>query len=207
MVTTLSFLYLLVGVGLGIKYKEQFIWSNKEYKRPTWAGEIVAISETGLIRQISGVLLPIVTNAKRCPKRSFVVPMPYDVRTFTSEMDKGHIFALELGGPNVRWNIVMQPSNWQRFGYWREYEKQLLRITLKAYNLENSICADEVYLMSKPKQLVRIQHNLFYNSKRQLKNVISRLNVGDELLIFQIQTKGRVLFNKLKLFEIEEKCF
>ena len=198
--------YLLLSVGSGVKYKEKFIWSNKNFKRPEWTGEILASTQNGLVKQISGVLLPVATNAKRCPKRSFVIPLPFDVKTFTSEMDKGHIFALELGGPNVRWNIVMQPSNWQRFGHWRNFEKKLLQLALKVYKLENSVCADEVHMMRKPKQVVRIQYKLNYNSKRQLRNVSGRLYIGDKMLSFQIKTKGKVLFNKLKLFQIEQKC-
>ena len=197
---------LFVNIALGIKYKEKFIWSNKKYKRPEWAGEIIGFTKNGLVKQISGILLPIVTNSGRCPKRPFVVPLPFDVKSFTSEMDKGHIFALELGGSNMRWNIVMQPSTWQRFGHWRQFERRLLKLALKAYKLENSICADEVYLMKRPEQLLRIQYNLNYNSKRQLKSVTSRLYIGGKMISFQIKTKGRLLFNELKLLLIEQSC-
>ncbi|MGK3983857.1 DNA/RNA non-specific endonuclease [Sorangium sp. So ce136] len=37
--------------------------------------------------------------------------------------DKGHLMALQLGGPDVSENIVPQPSEWQASGCWRELEK------------------------------------------------------------------------------------
>ncbi len=40
-------------------------------------------------------------------------------------IDKGHIFALELGGPNIEANVVPQWAHWQQFGAWRYYERDI----------------------------------------------------------------------------------
>ncbi|APR82599.1 Hypothetical protein A7982_07948 [Minicystis rosea] len=39
--------------------------------------------------------------------------------------DKGHIMALELGGPDIQENIVPQYHNWQSTGTWRKMETSL----------------------------------------------------------------------------------
>lgn len=190
----------------GLIYREKYIWSNRKFNRPKWAGDIIASTSNGLITSVSGVLLPIATASKRCPKRPFVVPLPLDIKTFTSEMDKGHVIALELGGPNTKWNIVMQPSQWQRFGHWRQLEKILTRLTLRAYQIENAICADEIYMLSKPKKIVKIIYKLNYNKNRKLKNVMGRLYAGEKAINFQIKTKGKLLINNIKLYEIRKYC-
>lgn len=42
------------------------------------------------------------------------------------DAQKGHIMALELGGPDMSANIVPQWANWQANGAWRQMEKQVL---------------------------------------------------------------------------------
>jgi hypothetical protein len=41
---------------------------------------------------------------------------------------KGHIMALELGGPDLPWNIVPQWGNWQANGEWRQAERLILKM-------------------------------------------------------------------------------
>jgi hypothetical protein len=42
------------------------------------------------------------------------------------DVQKGHIMALELGGPDIPKNIVPQWANWQANGAWRKMEKMVL---------------------------------------------------------------------------------
>lgn len=42
------------------------------------------------------------------------------------DAQKGHIMALELGGPDLPWNIVPQWANWQANGEWRRAERKVL---------------------------------------------------------------------------------
>jgi Domain of unknown function (DUF4157)/DNA/RNA non-specific endonuclease len=48
------------------------------------------------------------------------------------DVQKGHIMALELGGPDISSNIVPQWANWQGNGAWRRAEKQVLAMAEKA---------------------------------------------------------------------------
>jgi hypothetical protein len=45
---------------------------------------------------------------------------------------KGHIMALELGGPDLPWNIVPQWANWQANGEWRRAERKVLKLAADA---------------------------------------------------------------------------
>lgn len=48
------------------------------------------------------------------------------------DAQKGHIMALELGGPDKPWNIVPQWANWQANGEWRRAERTVLELAKKA---------------------------------------------------------------------------
>jgi len=43
------------------------------------------------------------------------------------DVDSGHVFALQLGGPDVSANIVPQWAHWQRHDAWRAMERELDR--------------------------------------------------------------------------------
>ncbi len=49
-------------------------------------------------------------------------PIAFARNTGAPDLDKGHVMALELGGPDVPANIVPQWSNFQRNGYWKKME-------------------------------------------------------------------------------------
>lgn len=49
-------------------------------------------------------------------------PIVFSRNTGAPDLDKGHIMALELGGPDVQHNIVPQWSNFQRNGKWKLME-------------------------------------------------------------------------------------
>ena len=204
---TIFVLQLLFTFIDSIRFNEKFIWSNKKFKRPEWAGEITGIVQRNMIKRITGVVLPVATNAKKCPKRSFVIPLPIDIQSYTTENDKGHVMALELGGPNARWNIVMQPSQWQRFGHWRQFEKKIMRLAMKTYELENSLCADEAIHMTKPTNVLMIQYDLRYTLNKRLRSVSGRIFYGKKILSFYIPFKGKVIFNKMRSYETDEEVF
>jgi hypothetical protein len=48
------------------------------------------------------------------------------------DAQKGHIMALELGGPDLPWNIVPQWANWQANGEWRRAEREVLELAKEA---------------------------------------------------------------------------
>lgn len=60
---------------------------------------------------------------KTVPKKALAVSARNSGRV---DMDKGHIFALELGGPDVPDNILPQFSQFQRNGVWRRMEVEAL---------------------------------------------------------------------------------
>ena len=115
-------------------------------KRPDWAGSVeVDVEEMlhvrlGVIRRtkfVKGIVCPVAT-AGRSAAPEGVAPFRIGQSRPTSEdlavsayntgavdLDKGHVMALELGGPDVPSNIVPQWSQWQRNGEWRKMEKEI----------------------------------------------------------------------------------
>jgi len=60
------------------------------------------------------------------------------------DAQKGHLMALELGGPDIKENIVGQWAQWQSNGVWREAEKAVLAQALDAKENGNKIFYDLV---------------------------------------------------------------
>jgi hypothetical protein len=52
--------------------------------------------------------------------------------TGIADAQKGHLMALELGGPDVAWNIVPQWANFQANGAWRRAEKRVYQLATAA---------------------------------------------------------------------------
>lgn len=113
--------------------------------RPQSYGDVVITSETawaGTIYEIerpvgaTGIIYPLDTTTGRKsapePASLFRIGMTKSIpKKFTklnqrntgrTDMDKGHIIALELGGPDVPHNICPQFSQFQRNGEWRQME-------------------------------------------------------------------------------------
>jgi hypothetical protein len=55
------------------------------------------------------------------------------------DAQKGHIMALELGGPDIPENIVPQWAQWQSNGVWREAEKAVLKRTIEENDKGNEV--------------------------------------------------------------------
>lgn len=114
-------------------------------KRPAAYGDVTVDYETinpGLARQFtrpvlaSGYIYPMGSTSGRAsapePQSGFRIGATKKIpkaatavsarNTGRVDMDKGHIFALELGGPDVAQNICPQFSQLQRNGEWRRME-------------------------------------------------------------------------------------
>ena len=115
-------------------------------KRPDWAGSVeVDVEEMlhvrlGVIRRtkfVKGIVCPVATAGRSAAPEGVAPfrigqsrPTPEDLavsayNTGAVDLDKGHVMALELGGPDVPSNIVPQWSQWQRNGEWRKMEKEI----------------------------------------------------------------------------------
>ncbi len=98
-----------------------------------------------------GVIIPKLRVGKHTnpnPQANWITVGEWDT-------DKGHIFALELGGPNFSENVVPQWSTMNQRQKWREYERYLKKIakalidndtkTLAEYSLTLKMPYDHIY--------------------------------------------------------------
>ncbi|MFL5346223.1 MAG: DNA/RNA non-specific endonuclease [Hyalangium sp.] len=107
--------------------------------RPAWAGlvKITGADGKGLGKHngqnasgVEGVIVPITTRGRGKP------PEPNSrQKTGNSQgTDKGHLMALQLGGPDRSENIIAQPSDWQRTGFWRKMETAIYHFACTLMN-------------------------------------------------------------------------
>lgn len=106
-------------------------------KRPDWAGLVTisdnkptsddALQDSRNPRQVRGIVVPVTTAGRPSP------PSPWSgYQTGKGPgTDKGHLMALELGGPDIAENIVPQSSRWQQSGGWRIIEVNVLRVAMR----------------------------------------------------------------------------
>lgn len=97
------------------------------FARPAWAGP-VSISDnnpntgadfTGInARNVMGIIVPVTTAGRP----SAPVPLSGAATGMAMGTDKGHLMALDIGGPDISHNIVPQASLWQQSGGWRAIE-------------------------------------------------------------------------------------
>lgn len=87
---------------------------------------------------VSGKVFPV-TTSNRPPAPESISGLKVSVKwkdvgskttrnTGVVDAQKGHIMALELGGPDIPSNIVPQWGNWQANGAWRKVEKKILKL-------------------------------------------------------------------------------
>ncbi|MDC0707662.1 DNA/RNA non-specific endonuclease [Stigmatella sp. ncwal1] len=67
------------------------------------------------------VLMPTVPSPRPATPDPIAQWLPQGV----PDVDKGHLIALELGGPNVAENVAPQWGFWQENGRWRKMERRL----------------------------------------------------------------------------------
>ncbi len=112
-------------------------------KRPSWAGPVSIVTEEihhkiyGLIARQTSVMGAVVARSTKGRKSAPEPSTGFRVSTSPSplvfngrnsgrpDLDKGHIMALELGGPDISENIVPQWSNFQRNGKWKRMENDI----------------------------------------------------------------------------------
>jgi hypothetical protein len=103
--------------------------------RPAWAGP-VTISDNrpgddvivpANPRTVMGIVVPVSTAGRgNAPK-----PFSGSPTGKAQGTDKGHMMALELGGPDISQNISPQSNLWQQSGGWRAIEVVVLRFAME----------------------------------------------------------------------------
>lgn len=136
--------------------------------RPDWAGPVEITWESimhatqGQIARttrVAGIIVPGNTTGRPAapePSSGFRVSMSRPPATAIAvshyntgrpDLDKGHLMALELGGPDIPENIVPQWSHWQRNGSWRKLETSIRdqALQLEKAGIVLAFCVDVVY--------------------------------------------------------------
>jgi len=124
----------------------------KNKTRPGWAGKVrirferIVTPKDTVVRpiQVTGIIAPGPTKGRgNAPEpvsgtrvstaaSNILLHQRYNAQTGANarntgyvDAHKGHIMALELGGPDIPENIVPQFANWQANGEWRHMEREL----------------------------------------------------------------------------------
>lgn len=107
-----------------IQIEEVTFGGSKKVIRPTKVTGLILITKTKGRASAPEPIAQLRVSQSPAPKS--------DVRTERdtgrADVQKGHIMALELGGPDIRENIVPQWAQWQSNGVWRQMERQVLKI-------------------------------------------------------------------------------
>jgi hypothetical protein len=118
----------------------------------------------GLIERttlVTGIIVPQSTKGRKSapePMSGFKVsesekvsgtPIVFARNTGAPDLDKGHVMALELGGPDVPENIVPQWSNFQRNGLWKLMENAA---RVAAEKLKSGVLVYHAIVLYKPYQ-------------------------------------------------------
>ena len=160
------FLLSLITTSYSLILNTNKLWkfNNIQYFRPEWAKEVSIHYDdiTRHIYSIEGIIIPINTT-----NRPNYNPEPYNncQTGIINNNDKGHIWALSNGGPNINLNIILQNNNWQRYGNWRNLEKEIYHFVKEEYKWENSINLDNLLKVSEPKNKVYWKINLIYQEE------------------------------------------
>jgi hypothetical protein len=112
--------------------------------RPAWAGPITIsdnVPSTSVIdplahknaRSVKGIVVPVTTKGRKGAPVAF----SGQKTGWAYGTDKGHMFGLEIGGPDISENISPQSSLWQQSGGWRNIEKEALAVALQWMGLND----------------------------------------------------------------------
>eukprot|EP01083_Nonionella_stella_P256514 879093_1 len=155
----------LLNVVKGAIYSTDIIWST--YHRPTWSGN-VSINYTepedqipGQIWKVEGIVLPISTSGRPSSSNPY---NGYPTGGATG-LDRGHLMALSIGGPNINFNIVPQSSQWQQSGGWKQMEDVIYNYAKFKYGWNTISHASEAQNIAKPNScnVIFIVEPLIYN--------------------------------------------
>src|SRR5262249_32427347 len=85
-------------------------------------------------RTVMGIVVPVTTAGRPS------APKPFSgVLTGKAQgTDKGHMMALELGGPDISENISPQSNLWQQSGGWRAIEVVVLRFAMECMGITST---------------------------------------------------------------------
>ena len=117
--------------------------------RPKWAGDTKIQSHpigVHFIGAIETIVVPITTGKRPPPPE----PSNHGPTGNSVSMDKGHVMALQLGGPDIGCNIVPQPSAWQRSGAWRRVEICIYNIAMDSYGWQYKYSPSDVHKAPQP---------------------------------------------------------
>merc|ERR1712228_77977 len=148
-------------------------------KRPSWAGTVDIKKIKGWRRQpvliIDGPIIPTNWEGDRPPTPLKTFDGTKDNVGGVTGHEKGHFIALELGGPNDKFNIGPQPAGWQNNGHWRIFEKKILALAMKYYGWKDKkdmVLPGSAEKAKKPKHLLNIHMEiLFREGNTKDKNV------------------------------------
>ena len=130
------------------------------YTRPSWAQKVIIRCETFTNckkrlkpKTVSGIVMPTrTTNRPKAPSSI----TGYSTKN-VNYLDNGHIFALQLGGPDLEANIVPQEQLWQQSGGWRDFEIFICNFALEQYVWDEPLPGDELIQAVKPAKLVHLE--------------------------------------------------
>lgn len=124
--------------------------------RPNWAGA-VTISDNrpgnnAIVpenpRAVMGIVVPVTTAGRgSAPK-----PFSGALTGRAIGTDKGHMMALELGGPDISANIAPQSNLWQQSGGWRGVEIVVLNFAMEVMGIQGTY--DPAKAISMPQRAV-----------------------------------------------------
>ena len=79
-------------------------YTSVEDPRPRWAGQVEIETDGTQIKSVKGIVVPSRTSGRPDP------PNPLNGGNVgkTYSLDRGHLMALEMGGPDIAENIVPQ---------------------------------------------------------------------------------------------------
>ena len=138
------------------------IWGINKYPQPSWSTKYSYLIKDNLVYSVQSTIIPLATQSKNCVKRPNYIPKPnHNIFNF----DKGHIISLDLGGINHVSNIISQPCAWQRYGYWRKLERFIKYWTLRIYQWEKPVCAENAWNTTIANDIVMLNYTLYYNEK------------------------------------------
>eukprot|EP01084_Bolivina_argentea_P053816 98746_1 len=104
-----------------------------EIPRPSWAGPVLIKHENKTIHNVEGIIIPMDTRGRDQAPDPLYGKFPPNMG-----FHRGHIMALQLGGPDISQNIVTQNGDWQAFGEWRHLEKYLYRLSKYVMDMYDS---------------------------------------------------------------------
>lgn len=175
-----SFALLILITLITLINSKQFTYTTnklwKDYVKPNWAGDVTIIYNNDNIISVEGVIIPVSTNDR--PKS----PSPYNdcgtgrnnITTGVDyQLDKGHIMALNNGGPDISLNIVPQKWDWQEYGEWRKLEIKINNITLNEYgwNSKNLPQIEELENYNPGDKVVSWKINIIYKDQCGMKPI------------------------------------